>query len=61
MLAVAAVLWLAFPAPARAQKEPRAKAICAQAGEIVKQLAEISGMQPRRPVPCDFITKEEVN
>ena len=38
-----------------------AKALCAQAGEISRELTEISGMKLRHPVPCDFISKEKVN
>jgi hypothetical protein len=31
------------------------------AGNIAKELAEISGMKLHHPVPCDFISKDKVN
>jgi hypothetical protein len=52
---------LLYSAAARAQSDPRAKALCAQVPGIAKELTEISGMQLRRDVPCDFISKEQVN
>jgi hypothetical protein len=48
-------------AAALAQSDPRAKALCAQVPGIAKELTEISGMKLRHDVPCDFITKEQVN
>ncbi|HEX3747364.1 MAG TPA: hypothetical protein VHW09_25685 [Bryobacteraceae bacterium] len=44
-----------------AQTDPRAKALCAQVPGIAAELTDISGMKLRHPVPCDFITKEQVN
>jgi len=44
-----------------AQSDPRAKALCAQVPGIAAQLTQISGMKLRHPVPCDFITKEQIN
>jgi hypothetical protein len=52
---------LLFAGPAPAQSTPEAKAVCGQAGEIAKELTEISGMKLLHAVPCDFITKDKVN
>jgi len=46
---------------ARAQSNPRAKALCAQVPGIVAELTEISGMKLHHAVPCDFITREQIN
>jgi hypothetical protein len=46
---------------ASAQSDPRAKALCAQVPGIAAQLTEISGMKLHHSVPCDFISKEQVN
>ena len=46
---------------ADAQSDPRAKALCGQVPGIAATLTEISGMKLRHAVPCDFITKEQVN
>jgi hypothetical protein len=35
--------------------------LCAQVPGIAAELTEISGMKLRHPVPCDFITKEQIN
>jgi hypothetical protein len=58
VLAAAALL---AAAPALAQSDPRAKAICAEADAIVRELTGISGMKLHHPVPCDFISREKVN
>ena len=52
---------LLYSAIAGAQSAPRAKAMCAQVPGIASELTEISGMKLHHPVPCDFITKEQVN
>ncbi len=52
---------LVWIAPAPAQTDRRAKEVCAEAGNIAEQLTKISGMKLHHKVPCDFITKEEVN
>jgi hypothetical protein len=52
---------LLYTATASAQSDPRAKALCAQVPGIAAELTEISGMKLRRAVPCDFITKEQIN
>jgi hypothetical protein len=44
-----------------AQSDPRAKALCAQVPGIAKELTDISGMKLHHPVPCDFISKEQIN
>jgi hypothetical protein len=59
-LPVAALL-LAFFLRAAAQTGVEAKAICAQAPAIARELSEISGMKLRHPVPCDFISKAKIN
>jgi len=50
-----------YAAAAGAQSDPRAKAVCAQVPAIAAQLTRISGLKLRRPVPCDFITRQQVN
>jgi hypothetical protein len=52
---------LLYSAAAGAQSDPRAKAVCAQVPGIAAQLTAISGMKLRHAVPCDFITKEQIN
>jgi len=52
---------LTYSAAAGAQSDPRAKALCAQVPGIAAQLTEISGMKLRHAVPCDFISKEQIN
>jgi hypothetical protein len=52
---------LLYSAVANAQSDPRAKALCAQVPGIAAQLTEISGMKLRHAVPCDFISKEQIN
>ena len=60
-LCAVAALVLMFFLRAAAQTDSGAKALCAQAGEISRDLTEISGMKLRHPVPCDFISKAKVN
>jgi hypothetical protein len=48
-------------AGAYAQSDPRAKALCAEVPGIAAELTRISGMKLRHAVPCDFITKEQIN
>src|ERR1035438_10293048 len=52
---------LLYSAGAGAQSDPRAKALCAQVPGIAAELTEISGMKLRHAVPCDFISKEQIN
>ena len=52
---------LLYSAVSSAQSDPRAKALCAQVPSIAAELTEISGMKLRHPVPCDFISKEQIN
>jgi hypothetical protein len=48
-------LWAAaFPAP-------RTDGVFAEVDRISRELAEISGMQTRRKVPCELISRDEVN
>ena len=56
---VLALLLLSSAAPARSDQP--ATGLCAQAGKIAGELAEISGLKLHRSVPCDFISKEKVN
>jgi hypothetical protein len=58
--AILSVALLFAGAPASAESL-RATELCGQAGKIASELATISGLQLRHPVPCDFITKEKVN
>jgi hypothetical protein len=60
-LCAALALLLTFFLSAAAQTGSDAKALCAQAGAITRELTEISGMKLRHPVPCDFITKDKIN
>jgi hypothetical protein len=46
---------------AAAAQTNRSAELCGQAGKIASELAEISGLKLRHPVPCDFISKEKVN
>jgi hypothetical protein len=46
---------------ALARPEQPASGLCAQAGKIAGELAQISGLKLHHPVPCDFISKEKVN
>jgi hypothetical protein len=55
------LLAAAVCAPGWAAQSQRAAELCSQAGKIAAELAEISGMQLRHAVPCDFISKENVN
>src|ERR1019366_4515665 len=48
-------------APAGAQPGHGAKSVCAQVPGIAAELTAISGMKLRHPVPCDFISKEQIN
>jgi hypothetical protein len=41
--------------------QPPARTLCGQVPTIAAELTQISGLQLRHPVPCDFITKEKVN
>ena len=52
---------LMFAWNASGQANPAAKAMCAQVPGIAAELAKISGMALKKPVPCDFITKDEIN
>ena len=52
---------LVWAALAAAQAGPRAKRLCGEANAIAKDLTGISGMPLKHPVPCDFITKAQIN
>jgi hypothetical protein len=47
--------------PAAPQTESQAQEVCGQANRIARELTKISGMPMKRPVPCDFITKQKIN
>jgi hypothetical protein len=59
VVALAALCLLA--APALAKDAPPGQAQCRQVPEISRQLSEITGLPLRRPVPCSFIDKQQVN
>ena len=48
-------------APAGAQPGHGAKSVCSQVPGITAELTAISGMKLRHPVPCAYITKEQIN
>jgi hypothetical protein len=58
--ALAAALGLLL-APAHAGNDAPGQARCLQVPEISRQLARITGLPLRRPVPCKFIDKIQVN
>jgi hypothetical protein len=41
--------------------EDNAKKVCAEVPAITQELTEISGMQLRHPVPCAFISRDQIN
>jgi hypothetical protein len=47
--------------PAGAQTGQGGKSVCAQVPGITAELTVISGMKLRHPVPCAYITKEQIN
>jgi hypothetical protein len=47
-------------APA-APVDDRGLAVCREVPDIARELTAISGLELRRPVPCDFMSKEKVN
>jgi len=53
-------LLVAWSTAARSSSQ-HASELCGQAGGIASELAVISGLKLRRPVPCDLISKEKVN
>ena len=58
VLLAAALVWGAAAADS---SNPGGRQLCGEANQIAKELTEISGMALRRPVPCDFITREKIN
>ncbi len=54
-----APLLLLAAAAAAAQQDSRQ--LCGRVPTIASELTQISGMKLKRPVPCDFITREKVN
>jgi len=59
-VAALAALWL-LAVPARAKDAAPGQAQCRQVPEISHQLSAITGLPLRRPVPCSFIDKQQVN
>ena len=60
--AALAAFWLLLaPAAAEASDTSSGQAECQQVPEISHQLSEITGLPLRRPVPCSFIDKQQVN
>jgi hypothetical protein len=41
--------------------ETRSNGLCSEVPAISQQLTEITGLEWKRPVPCSFISKEQVN
>ncbi len=56
--ALLAAFWIAA---AGAQQDPQAKKLCGEANEIAQELTQISGMPLHHKVPCDFISKANIN
>jgi hypothetical protein len=56
-----AALFLVAAAVAWAQTPSAQESVCAQVPAITRQLTEISGLRLKHPVPCHFISKDEVN
>ena len=56
-----ALLLAACAGAAAAPADARSAALCGEVPGIARELTEISGFELRRPVPCDFISKEKVN
>jgi hypothetical protein len=52
---------LVLTAALTAGAPPRPGALCGEVPAIARTLTAISGLQLRRPVPCDFISKAKVN
>ena len=48
-------------AASAAAADDRALAVCREVPDIARELTAISGLELRRPVPCDFMSKEKVN
>jgi hypothetical protein len=57
-VALLAVFWIAV---AGAQQGPQAKQLCGEANQIARELTQISGMPLHHAVPCDFISKAQIN
>jgi hypothetical protein len=57
-LLLAAALWVFAARPAESDQS---REIFQEIGRITAELARISGLQARRPVPYDLITKDKVN
>ncbi|MGO9232384.1 MAG: hypothetical protein ACLQKA_24565 [Bryobacteraceae bacterium] len=55
-----AALWLPLAA-AQSNDEVLGQARCLEVPEISRQLARITGLPLRRPVPCSFIDRKQVN
>ena len=60
-VACAALALVLLAATGYAQTAPAAKTVCAQTGDIARQLAQITGWALLHPVPCDFIDKDQLN
>ena len=58
-----ALAWLLCAAlvPAQQAGGSQTKAICEQVPAITRTLTEITGFKLKHPVPCDYISKEQVN
>jgi hypothetical protein len=54
-------LLLSAAAVSAAAQPDSAARLCGEANQIAKELTVISGMQLHHAVPCDFITKDQIN
>jgi hypothetical protein len=59
-LLISTLLLLGCAAVCTAQPTPPATELCGEVPTIARELTRISGLRLRRPVPCEFITKEKI-
>jgi hypothetical protein len=60
-LAAIAVALACAPAPAQETTSAKAKAACEEVPAIARTMTEITGFKLKHPVPCDYISKDQVN
>lgn len=51
----------AAAAPAQDAKQDQGGAVCEQVPAIARSLADITGLKLKHPVPCQYISKDDVN
>jgi len=59
--ALLALAVCAAAAPSRETKKNPQATVCEQVPSIARSLAEITGLKLKHPVPCEYISKDEVN